>query len=173
MVASIVSKKRLDKIPSGLHDLFHDILTRDSDRDADSVCCIQWLLYSKRPLDPTELYCAILASNDPQTLVEWDPSVTAQDNIERFILSCSKGLAEVTRPVPPRVQFIHESVRESLTRPATLRAIWPNLEHGFEGQSHEQLKSCCMSYIDFSSLEHAHFEVPLYSHHGWQSENWL
>lgn len=167
-------QKRLDEIPSGLHDLFYDILTRDTNNDDDSVRCIQWLLYSLRLLDPTELYCAIFASSGPQALLDWDPSVTTQSDIERFILSCSKGLAEVTKSTPPRVQFIHESVREFLTKTTTLRTIWPSSEHGFEGHSHEQLKTCCLNYLDDAVLDGAHFEVPLYELEiGVWSENWL
>jgi hypothetical protein len=43
-------RKRLREIPADLHDLFRDILTRDT-RDRDKlILCIQWILFAKRPL---------------------------------------------------------------------------------------------------------------------------
>lgn len=54
----------LDRIPDGLNDFLHDILTRDSNDIEDSVRCIQWLLFAREQLRPLGLYCAMLIPSD-------------------------------------------------------------------------------------------------------------
>ncbi|KAL6825728.1 purine and uridine phosphorylase [Trichoderma sp. SZMC 28015] len=57
-----VLRKRLQEIPADLHELFRDILTRDR-QDADELLlCIQWVLFTKQPLRPEQLYFAILSN---------------------------------------------------------------------------------------------------------------
>lgn len=141
-----VLRKRLREIPAGLHDLFRDILTRDA-RDRDElILCIQWVLYAKRPLRPEELYFAVLAGTDAESLGPWNREIATLAIIRRFILDSSKGLAETTKSKTPVVQFIHESVRDFLLKDNGLRDIWPDLGDRFHGQSHEQLKECCLTY---------------------------
>lgn len=43
-------ERRLEQIPAGLHDLFRDILTRDSNDKDELILCIQWVLFAKQPL---------------------------------------------------------------------------------------------------------------------------
>ncbi|RYP73119.1 hypothetical protein DL769_004280 [Monosporascus sp. CRB-8-3] len=139
-------RKRLREIPAGLHDLFRNILTRDA-RDRDElILCIQWILYAKRPLRPEELYFAVLAGTDPESLGPRNREIATLAIIQRFILDSSKGLAETTKSKTPVVQFIHESVRDFLLKDNGLRNIWPDLGDRFHGQSHEQLKECCLTY---------------------------
>ena len=140
-------RRRLREIPTGLHELFRDILLRDTrDRD-DLILCIQWILFAKRPMKPEELYFAVLASKEPELLEPWDRQHNTLEIIRRFILDSSKGLAETTRSKTPVVQFIHESVRDFLLKENSLEEIWPDLSGRFCGRSHEQLKSCCLGYI--------------------------
>jgi hypothetical protein len=103
-------RRRLKEIPDELDDLFAEILTRDSDSRNESILCLQWLLFAQRPLKRKELYCAVLSGTDPIGSVEWGQSDISQETIDRFIVSCSKGLAEVSRAKDETVQFIHESV---------------------------------------------------------------
>ncbi|RYP58420.1 hypothetical protein DL769_008959 [Monosporascus sp. CRB-8-3] len=138
--------KRLREIPAGLHDLFRDILTRDT-RDRDElILCIQWVLYAKRPLRPEEIYFAILAEKDPEFSAPWNRGLTTFAIIRRFIVDSSRGLAGITESKTPVVQFIHESVRDFLKYNG-LRGIRPDLGDPFHGQGHEQLKECCLKYI--------------------------
>ncbi|KAI1158830.1 hypothetical protein F5B18DRAFT_65083 [Nemania serpens] len=109
-------KKRLQEIPAELSALFKDILRRDSKNMADLLLCIQWILYAKRPLKPEEFYYAVVAGLDPESLAEWDPQYTTKDDMNRFVSSSSKGLAEVTKSSTGTVQFIHESVRDFLLK---------------------------------------------------------
>jgi ankyrin repeat protein len=154
-------RERLQDIPSDLNQLFHDILTRDCDNRDDLVLCIQWILFARQPLSPEQLYFAILSGNLYPSLSRWDPSETTLDDIKRFILDASKGLAEITTK-RPRVQFIHESVRDFLLKENGLGAIRPDLGSNFCGQSHERLKQCCFIYLttDISSVLRFNAPIP-------------
>jgi ankyrin repeat protein len=150
-------QRRLQEIPSELHELFRDILTRDSHNRDELVLCIQWVLFSRQPLSPEELYFAILVGVEPEALSRWDPGKITRDIIKRFILSSSKGLAEITKSGTPKVQFIHESVKDFLLKENALGNIWPDLGSNFQGQSHNRLKHCCLSYINISISSHREF----------------
>ena len=147
-------RRRLREIPGDLHELFRDILTRDSDNRDELILCIQWVLFSRQPLSPEEVYFAILSGVEPETLSKWDPNEIARDVIERFILNSSKGLAEITKSKIQKVQFIHESVKDFLLKENGLGNIWPELGRNFQGQSHEQLKNCCLNYISIDVSTH-------------------
>ena len=118
-------RQKLHEIPGDLHELFRDILTRDSHNRDGLILCIQWVLFAKQPLSPEQLYHAILSSIDPEAVTDWDPEETTNEVIKLFILDCSKGLAEATVSKAPRVQFIHESVRDFLLKENGLSKIWP------------------------------------------------
>ncbi|TDZ15682.1 Vegetative incompatibility protein HET-E-1 [Colletotrichum orbiculare MAFF 240422] len=90
-------QKRLSEIPPGLSELFMNILTRDSDNLDDLLLSVQWILFSKRPLNRREYYFALTAGLEPESLGEWDPEETPEDSMDRFVLSSSKGLAEMTK----------------------------------------------------------------------------
>jgi hypothetical protein len=76
--------------------------------------------------------------------------------MNRFVLNSSKGLAELTKSKTPTVQFIHESVRDFLTKDNGLYELWPDLGDGtnFEGGSHQRLKGCCLNYINIDVTTH-------------------
>lgn len=139
--------KRLEDIPGDLNQLFRDILSRDSRNKDELLLCIQWVLFAKKPLGKEQLYLAIRVGVDPIAVSKWDPEEVDDADMRRFILSSSKGLVEVNRSRKyPRVQFIHESVREFFLKDGLTR-IWPELKRDFRGESHERLKQCCIEYI--------------------------
>jgi ankyrin repeat protein len=140
-------QRKLREIPGDLHELFRDILTRDTHNKDGLVLCIQWILFAKQPLSPEQLYHAILSGVDLELVAEWDPEEITKDVVKRFILDSSKGLAEATASKEQRVQFIHESVRDFLLKENGLGKIWPEFGSNFQGQSHERLKQCCLNYI--------------------------
>jgi hypothetical protein len=140
-------QRKLREIPGDLHELFRDILTRDTHNKDGLVLCIQWVLFAKQPLSPEQLYHAILSGVDLEAVTEWDHEEITKDVIKRFILDSSKGLAEATVSKEQRVQFIHESVRDFLLKENGLGKIWPEFGSNFQGQSHERLKQCCLNYI--------------------------
>lgn len=140
-------RKRLDEIPDGLDDLFYDILTRDTQRMDELILALQLLLFARRPLYPEELYHAILVGIEPESLVPWDSKSGEEEAVQRFILSTSKGLAEVTRN--GTVQFIHESVRDYFLKEKGLQRLWPDLVDNFQGLSHDKLRQYSQNYVDF------------------------
>ncbi|KAH7088133.1 hypothetical protein FB567DRAFT_523733 [Paraphoma chrysanthemicola] len=148
-------RRRLHDIPGDLHELFRDILTRDSHNKEDLVLCIQWVLFARHPLNLEQLYFAILSGVDPEAVSSWNQDEVTQDVMRRFILDCSKGFTEITTSKlqkDRKVQFIHESVRDFLLKEEGLGNIWPDLRSNFYGQSHERLKQCCLNYIKVDAI---------------------
>jgi ankyrin repeat protein len=154
-------QKILHRIPGDLHELFHDILTRDSHDRNELLLCIQWVLFARQPLKPEELYFAILSGTEPGALTEWNTDVITIDVIRRFILDSSKGLAEITRSKAPTVQFIHESVRGYLLKENGLCKIWPDFGRNLHGQSHDLLKHCCLTYVNVDVSKLVDLSKPL------------
>ncbi|KAJ4341292.1 hypothetical protein N0V95_007279 [Ascochyta clinopodiicola] len=86
--------RKLREIPGDLHELFRDILTRDTHNKHRLVLCIQWVLCAEQPLSPEQLYHAILSGVDIEAVTGWDPEEITKDVIKRFVLDSSRGLAE-------------------------------------------------------------------------------
>ena len=147
-------RRRLREIPGDLHELFNDILTRDSRNRDELVLCVQWVLFARQPLTPQQLYFAIISGSEPQDLSIWDPEEMSISHIQLFILDASKGLVETTTSESPKVQFIHESVKDFLVKENGLGRIWSDLGRNFKGQSHERLKQCCLNYLNFYFATH-------------------
>ncbi|KAF3805713.1 hypothetical protein GCG54_00005075 [Colletotrichum gloeosporioides] len=150
-------RKRLKEIPDDLHALFKDMLRRDEHNKESLLLCILWILCAKRPLDPSEfshaLWSGLLmngqADEEPPNLTRADGSSAA----DRFVIGSSKGLAEVTKARQPRVQFIHESVRDFLLKSGGLRELWPDLGYDWQIQAHERLKECCSYYLEYNPVQ--------------------
>ncbi|PLB37585.1 Pfs, NACHT and Ankyrin domain protein [Aspergillus candidus] len=148
-------EKKLESLPSGLSDLFKDILQRDKENMAELKLCIIWILCAKRPLQPREFYHALwsgLSFEDPDESEMPDASgrEIGEDDLPRFyryVISSSKGLAEVTNSTNQSVQFIHESVRDFLIKDKGLYELWPELGADWKSPSHELLKQCCSFYM--------------------------
>ncbi|KAL8981159.1 MAG: hypothetical protein Q9205_003973 [Flavoplaca limonia] len=143
-------RKRLKEIPDGLDRLFEDILTRDNTHFEELILCLQWILYAQRPLKREELYYAILSGTDAETLTSWDPEMVTALDMDKFILSCSKGLAETTKSKSQTVQFIHESVRDFLLGKNGMNRLRDELDIG---RSHECLRECCCIYMKIDTSE--------------------
>src|SRR6266536_643415 len=156
-----VLRQRLRDIPGDLHELFRDILTRDYHNKNELLLCIQWLLFARQPLKPEQLYFAILSGIESEGVSKWDTDEISIDVIKRFILNSSKGLAEITKSRAPRVQFIHESIRDFLLKENGLRELWSDLGSDFQGQSHQRLKQCCLNNMKIDIAVHLSIENPL------------
>lgn len=154
-------QEKLRDIPGDLHELFRDILTRDDCDRNELVLCIQWVLFATQPLSPEQLYFAILSSVDPAAFSKWDHDEISTHDIERFILSSSKGLAETTKSKNAKVQFIHESVRDFLLKENGISEIWSHPGSNIRGESHERLKTCCLNYMAIDIYSHVDFDEPL------------
>lgn len=139
-------RDRLDEIPPELHNLFKDILTRDS-KDKDSVVLIlQWMLFAQRSLSSKELYFAIKSGSESSILKRSIENPIELEAIERYILSCSKGLLEISASQDKPVQFIHETVRDFLLKDEGLANIQADPSKNFVGTSHARLANCCLQY---------------------------
>lgn len=144
-------KDRLKKTPEDLNALFYDILTRDGDRQNEFLWCIQWILFAKHPLSPGQLREAVLCGASSAQARDWRREKIEESEIEHFIIDRSKGLAEITKSKNrPTVQFIHESVRDFLLEQGRLQSLWPDVPEILNGESHERLKQCCLSYCHMS-----------------------
>ncbi|OOQ86960.1 hypothetical protein PEBR_19341 [Penicillium brasilianum] len=153
-------RKRLDAIPTKLSDLFKEILWRDQKNLQDLQLCIEWILFAKRPLKLEEYYFAAVSGLNPDELCEWDPEDITTEDMSRFVLSSSKGLAETTKSKSPTVQFIHESVREFFLKDG-LQELWPDLTADFQSFSHLQLQQCCQAYLKLDISAYVPFGTPL------------
>ncbi|OBT89768.1 hypothetical protein VE02_01376 [Pseudogymnoascus sp. 03VT05] len=127
----------LDSVPEELDDLFTNILKSDPNSKDKSILCFQWVLFSKRPLNPEELYFAVIG-------------------IENFILNISKVLVEVTK-TDRTVQFIHESVRDFLLLHDGFTKLEPNFAINVRGFSEERLKQCCYQYMILGVFKDSHW----------------
>ncbi|KAF5604331.1 ankyrin protein 3 [Fusarium pseudocircinatum] len=147
----LAMKMRLQEIPSGLSDLFKDLLKRDTTNMEDFQLSLFWILLSDRPLSPEEYHHAIWSGLYMKGLADPDiPEVDTWDSegfSARCVISSSKGLAEIIQLEQPRVQFIHESIRDFLIKDRGLQEIWPELGLDWEGVGHDRLKGCCHSYF--------------------------
>ncbi|KAK4442622.1 hypothetical protein QBC34DRAFT_225198 [Podospora aff. communis PSN243] len=141
--------KRLDAIPPGLDELFDMILTRDDDNADELHICLQWVLFSAKPLTPQELFIAVQIGLHPWSNTELDSKQMSIADCRRYVDTASKGLAEVVRSSKPTVQFIHESVRDFLLGKSGKRKRWPGFGVEFSvGRAHELLKACCMTQLE-------------------------
>lgn len=138
-------QRRLQQIPNKLGDLFRGLLRRDREEMEDLVLCVQWVLYANNPLSPKELYFAVLSGLSSEDLTSYAPDHITDESVARFVVSSSKGLAEVTEH--RTVQFIHESVRDFLLKENGIRELWPDDSHIIFPLSHEKLKQCCLTYM--------------------------
>lgn len=75
-------QQRLQEISGDLHELFRNILTRDSQKRGELLLCLQWVLFARDPL----LYFAIL---EPEVALTKGSVKVTKDVIKRFILHSS------------------------------------------------------------------------------------
>ncbi|KID73643.1 Ankyrin repeat and KH domain-containing protein 1 [Metarhizium brunneum] len=145
---------RLSELPSGLSDLFESIIKRDNDNVDDLKLSLGWILLAPRPLELEEFYHACWHFKDPMLAKQY-----TKDRGEKYVLSSTKGLAQVAQSTPPIVQFIHESVRDYLLKDDGLRKLWPNLPFKWKDMRHDQLKHYCCRYIQHA-INSAHINSP-------------
>ncbi|PNP78967.1 hypothetical protein FNYG_07832 [Fusarium nygamai] len=158
-----VQRKTLQEIPPELSDLIRDILRRDNKHPENLLLSIEWILFSKRPLQWEELYFALISGLHPDTLSRWNRRKTTIQDMKQFILSSSKGLAEITKPNTQTVQFIHESVRDFLLKDDGLGHLRRDLQLGAEDpqcSAHDRLKACCHTYIQLDISPYVSLDTP-------------
>jgi ankyrin repeat protein/nucleoside phosphorylase len=139
-------KDMLSHIPNDLGQFFQEILDQsDGDDGPSTQLCLQWLLYSERPLNREELYFAIQAGKHGDAVMPlWNRHDVPTEVMDAFILNSSKGLAELTQNAT--VQFIHETIREYLFGDGA-KYVQDTAEGPFVGLVHDNLTRCCADYI--------------------------
>lgn len=152
-------RSTLDEIPDDLHTLFKSILLRDGEKKESLLLGIIWILFSKRPLDPVEYYHALWVGLMLKGLADPDvPSTSSADSslvVRRFVISSTKGFAEVTtghEGGDAKVQFIHESVRDFLIKDRGLQQLWPDLGSEWQLLGQERLKESCQAYLSYHGI---------------------
>ncbi|KAG7291089.1 hypothetical protein NEMBOFW57_001099 [Staphylotrichum longicolle] len=145
-------REKVDGIPEDVEKLFENLLKTNNSKMAETVLMLQWVLFARRALKPQELYIATLVGTSPEYLGSLDMEKVTFADIQRRILSTSKGLIE-TRSAVGTVQFIHESVRDFLLRNRRLQTLSTELQSDPIGASHDRLKACCLSYLSLVTDE--------------------
>jgi hypothetical protein len=138
-------QSRLHEIPEDLPELFKTIILRDDEYKEEFVLCLRWISFAWRPLTLKEWYFAMMAGVNSR--LEWVDGVTAL-RMETFLLSSSKGLAELTKGDTITAQFIHESVRDFLIGQGGFGEIC-GVQQSLQSVAHEQLKHCCLRGMAF------------------------
>ncbi|KAI0965921.1 hypothetical protein F4678DRAFT_467061 [Xylaria arbuscula] len=121
-----------------LEELFDTLVAKGVSDRAELMRVLQWVLLSRQPLTPEELYIAAVSGSLP-----------SHTTIRRRIISSSKGLVEVRNNEAGReiVQFIHLSVNDFLYRNKRLERLDSTLEPDAISASHARLWAYCRSYI--------------------------
>jgi ankyrin repeat protein len=146
-------KTRLKEIPDGLHQLFQDIITQGTREDTHLIPTLQWIMFTQRPLTCRELYHAITYTPNNGLGLVSEHEEFSRETAEKFLINSTKGLAETTRGNQPKVQFIHESVRDYL-RTTGFRNLAPHLAENLPGLSHEFLKQRCLEFVSEELCRH-------------------
>ncbi|EKJ75248.1 hypothetical protein FPSE_04566 [Fusarium pseudograminearum CS3096] len=137
-------KQKLQELPSDLSTLFKGILTRDVENMKGTLLCVQWVLFSRKPLTREELYYAILHGANEEEAKSWTADYVSIEIMDAFILTCSKGLVQFSGET---AQFIHETVRDFLLRDNGMQLIASDAARSTQGAAHDTLKSCCLNCI--------------------------
>lgn len=143
-VSITAMRRRLTELPPGLNDLFERIVSRDEKNLERLQICLKWILFAGRPFKPQELYFAIQLGLDKESSGYWDHGDVEEGEMERFVRTSSKGLAEITRKASD-VRFIHETVREFLL--GRYGGHWSGPLGKVEGRCHDFLKGCCLAQL--------------------------
>jgi len=146
----------LAAVPDKLGSLFTGILAHC---EKGTIEALRWVLYSERPLSPTELFFAIKTSTNQISTGQWDEGDADQESIKRFITRSSRGLLGVYEEFLWRVYFIHGSVREHLLQGglASLTMADTNL---VEGSAHADIAQHCLSYLQLDSPKYLQYFEP-------------
>ncbi|KAK7221248.1 hypothetical protein V2G26_009251 [Clonostachys chloroleuca] len=149
-------KRQLEELPDTLINLFKDILTRDKNNPDDLLFSVLWVLYAKGPLTPEEYYhalwCGLKLRGHADPEIPDLSNTFVQKKINRYIITSSKGLVEITKSSVPTVQFIHETVRDFLLKENGLESILPHAGPDRDSICHDILKQCCGVYLRLCSI---------------------
>lgn len=124
------------------------------------MLCVQWILFALERLTLLESYFAMQSRLSSRSRVDLDADTLKKDDIEPFLITCSKGMEERTSL---GVRFIHESVRDFLLRRGGLSHLCQGESNVFEAEAHCQLARCCLSSLQ-RCLHAKSFDMPAIAH---------
>jgi hypothetical protein len=61
-------RQKLSDVPKGLEEMFGTLLINDNLDKHETILMLQYILFTRRPLKPEELYFAIIAGTNPKNL---------------------------------------------------------------------------------------------------------
>lgn len=157
-------------VPDQLNDLIWQIIQSvDSRSCRETLRILQWVLLAERPLNTTELRYALefgagRATSSQDEIVKSSTFIPHDDQMERYILSRTKGLVEVkhhsrgvanplrsktesTEKYAGTVQFIHEAVRDVLLNHRGLQTLENSLKNFEIDQGHNYITKACVHYL--------------------------
>ena len=147
-------EEKLRDIPDDLDEVFRLILEKDNRHQSETVLMLQWVLFARRPLEPEELYFAVLSGTDPTALGPWNKAITPREIIKQYITNVSRGLIEIRKVEKKQeVQFIHETVNDFLLRNKRIVILDPSIGLDVNRNSHDRLAACCGTYLSMRSLQ--------------------
>jgi hypothetical protein len=133
----------LEAVPGGIRRLFETIMRNPN---SSLLPTLQWVLFAGQTMSFRELYFAIKTSIGLLEPTLRDIDITTGDQMSTFITASSRGLVELTTHRIPRVQFIHETVREHLLH-GGLVSLNASLRGNVEAISHSRLGRWCEDCI--------------------------
>jgi len=164
----------LKTLPEGLEAIFRRSFEKiPAQHVENSRRLIQWVLFARRPLSPTELTYAVACSIPHKSMkaCELSPNFIGAEQMPQRVRFLSAGLVEVAQTSlkasydnslddsfeetkGSRVQFIHESVRDwLLSDHIDLPMLEPILgAQDSKGPSHEMMKNSCINFLMFEEL---------------------
>jgi hypothetical protein len=90
-------QQKLNELPGGLEKVFQTLLDEDNSKKHETICLLQWVLFTKRALRLEELYFGMMAGTQPETLLPWDRLKVTSEIMQRRITSSSRGLIEIRK----------------------------------------------------------------------------
>lgn len=140
-------QQTLDGIPSDLDNFFETLILNNPEKNSETLLMFQLVLFSRRLLKPAELVFAVIAKPQEGYLKSRSQSEMKDDMLRARIVDSSKGLIEVSGRMT-RVQFIHQTVTDFFLRNRRLERLYPTLEPDAIAASHDQLRACCLDYME-------------------------
>jgi ankyrin repeat protein len=159
--------KMLQKAPPDLDSIYKYILTTliDVEDRKDSIHLMQWISLAKRPLSVTEVRYALALDDSVihevyDFVQESEGFVKDDSQMKQLITSLSGGLAEVKEHRDSNVvQFIHQSVNDSLLRGGFEWLGMQSLQD-VVGQGHHRLTRSCVNYLKLGEVQEVELPTP-------------
>ncbi|KAF3098372.1 hypothetical protein TWF706_006804 [Orbilia oligospora] len=150
---------RLQELPPDLDAVFTTLLEIDNPEKYQTIFMLEFMLFCRGRLTPTELYYAVKAGTKHESLRRHDTSTGLTDKIiKNFIINHSRGLIEVRKirfyygGSDISVQFIHKTVEDFLLRNKRLQTLHSRMAPDFGGFGDEGIAFSCLEYLRMKNL---------------------